>query len=132
HQGDLAVVHNGNITNARILREELVAEGALFQSATDTEVLVHLIARSREPTPEAQLRDALRQLEGAFSIIVTIGSTLYAARDPWGFRPLILGRRDGGHVVRSEEHTSELQSRENLVCRLLLEKKKRPRHSAPA
>ena len=102
HQGDLAVVHNGNITNARILREALVAEGALFQSTTDTEVLVHLIARSREPTPEAQLRDALRQLEGAFSIIVTIGSTLYAARDPWGFRPLILGRCDGGHVVVSE------------------------------
>ena len=102
HQGDLAVVHNGNITNARILREELVAEGALFQSATDTEVLVHLIARSRERTPEAQLLDALRQLEGAFSIIVTIGPVLYAARDPWGFRPLILGRRDGGHVVVSE------------------------------
>ncbi len=102
HQGDLAVVHNGNITNARILREELVADGALFQSATDTEVLVHLIARSRERTPEAQLLDALRQLEGAFSIIVTIGPVLYAARDPWGFRPLILGRRDGGHVVVSE------------------------------
>lgn len=102
HQGDLAVVHNGTITNAWTLREELVAEGALFQSTTDTEVLVHLVARSREPTPEAQLRDALGQLEGAFSIIVTIGSVLYAARDPWGFRPLILGRRNGGHVVASE------------------------------
>src|SRR5690606_35900367 len=102
HQGDLAVVHNGNITNARILREKLVAEGALFQSSTDTEVLVHLIARSRESTPEAQLRDALRQLEGAFSVIVTIGSVLYAARDPWGFRPLILGRRGGGYVLASE------------------------------
>ena len=102
HQGDLAVVHNGNITNARILREQLVAEGALFQSSTDTEVLVHLIARSRERTPEAQLRDALRQLEGAFSVIVTIGPVLYAARDPWGFRPLILGRCGSGHVVASE------------------------------
>src|SRR5688572_27788506 len=69
HQGDLAVVHNGNITNGMTLREELVAEGALFQSTTDTEVLVHLIARSREPTPEAQLRDALSRLQGAFSVL---------------------------------------------------------------
>ncbi|HEX7091439.1 MAG TPA: amidophosphoribosyltransferase [Longimicrobiales bacterium] len=102
HQGDLAVVHNGNITNGMALREELVAEGALFQSSTDTEVLVHLIARSREPTPEAQLRDALSRLQGAFSVLVTIGAVLYAARDPWGFRPLVLGRRAGGHIVASE------------------------------
>ncbi|MGH7444146.1 MAG: amidophosphoribosyltransferase [Longimicrobiales bacterium] len=103
HQGDLALVHNGNITNAQVLREELVREGALFQSNVDSEVLVHLIARSREPTVELQLADALSRLSGAFSVLVTVGDTLYAARDPWGYRPLILGRMpDGGVVVASE------------------------------
>lgn len=103
HQGDLALVHNGNITNAQMLREELVREGALFQSTVDSEVLVHLIARSREPTVELQLADALSRLAGAFSVIVTVGDTLYAARDPWGYRPLIMGRLpDGGVAVASE------------------------------
>ena len=103
HQGDLALVHNGNITNAQMLREELVREGALFQSTVDSEVLVHLIARSREPTVELQLTDALSRLAGAFSVLVTVGDVLYAARDPWGYRPLILGRlKDGGVVVASE------------------------------
>lgn len=103
HQGDLALVHNGNITNAQMLREELVREGALFQSTVDSEVLVHLIARSREPTVELQLADALSRLAGAFSVLVTVGETLYAARDPWGYRPLIMGRlSDGGVAVASE------------------------------
>jgi amidophosphoribosyltransferase len=102
HQGDLALVHNGNITNARVLRDELVREGALFQSATDSEVIVHLIARSRLATPDEQVRDALCRLVGAFSLLITIGDVLYAARDPWGIRPLILGRLNGGHVLASE------------------------------
>ncbi len=103
HQGDLTLVHNGNITNAQMLREELVREGALFQSSVDSEVVVHLIARSREPTVELQLADALSRLSGAFSVIITVGETLYAARDPWGYRPLIFGRMpDGGVVVASE------------------------------
>ena len=103
HQGDLAVVHNGNITNAQVLRDELVAEGALFQSTVDSEVIVHLIARSREPTVELQIKEALSRLTGAFSVLVTVGETLYAARDPWGYRPLILGRtQDGGVIVASE------------------------------
>ncbi len=103
HQGDLGLVHNGNITNAQMLREALVREGALFQSTVDSEVLVHLIARSREPTVELQLADALSRLAGAFSVLVTVGETLYAARDPWGYRPLIMGRLpDGGVAVASE------------------------------
>lgn len=103
HQGDLGLVHNGNITNAQMLREELVREGALFQSTVDSEVLVHLIARSREPTVELQLADALSRLAGAFSVILTVGETLYAARDPWGYRPLIMGRLpDGGVAIASE------------------------------
>jgi amidophosphoribosyltransferase len=102
HQGDLGLVHNGNITNAGVLRDTLVREGALLQTTVDSEVIVHLIARSRASTVEEQLRDALSQLTGAFSIIVTVGDVLYAARDPWGYRPLILGRLGDGHVIASE------------------------------
>ena len=100
--GDLCLVHNGNLTNATTLRSELVNGGAIFQGTIDSEVIVHLIARSRAPTPEEQIREALMQLEGAFSVLITIGDTLYAARDPRGFRPLVLGRLDGGMVAASE------------------------------
>jgi amidophosphoribosyltransferase len=102
-EGDLGMVHNGNITNARVLRDELVEEGALFQGTIDSEVIVHLISRSRCPTPEEQISEALSRLKGAFSVIITVGDTLYAARDPWGYRPLSLGRLpDGGWIVASE------------------------------
>jgi amidophosphoribosyltransferase len=102
HGGDLAVVHNGNLTNAQTLRAELVEAGALFQTSVDTEVIVHLIARSRAETVEAQIVEALSQLQGAFSVLITVGETLYVARDPWGFRPLILGELNGGVVLASE------------------------------
>lgn len=102
HQGDLALVHNGNITNAGVLRETLVRDGALFQTTVDSEVIVHLIAKSRAPSVDQQVIDALTQLTGAFSVMITIGDTMYAARDPWGFRPLILGRLSDGHVIASE------------------------------
>jgi len=102
HQGDLCLVHNGNITNAQTLRAELVREGALFQATVDSEIIVHLIARSRKPTVDEQVIDALSQLVGAFSVILTVGDTLYAARDPWGYRPLVLGRARGGWVLASE------------------------------
>ncbi len=102
HQGDLALVHNGNITNGMVLREDLVQEGAIFQSTIDTEVIVHLIARSRRTTPDEQIAEALSKLVGAFSVLITVGDALYAARDPWGFRPLVLGRKGDGWVVASE------------------------------
>ncbi|HEX6937803.1 MAG TPA: amidophosphoribosyltransferase [Longimicrobiales bacterium] len=102
HRGDLALVHNGNITNGMVLREDLVHEGAIFQSTIDSEVIVHLIARSRRQTPDEQVAEALSKLVGAYSVILTVGETLYAARDPWGFRPLVLGRKGGGWVVASE------------------------------
>jgi amidophosphoribosyltransferase len=102
HQGDLALVHNGNITNARGLRDTLVKDGALFQTTVDSEVIVHLIAKSRAASIDDQVIDALSQLTGAFSVMITIGETMYAARDPWGFRPLILGRLNRGHVIASE------------------------------
>ena len=102
-EGDLAIVHNGNLTNARFLKRRLVADGAIFQSSSDSEVVVHLIARSRHPSVEAQLRDALNFLEGAYSLVVTVGDDMYAVRDPRGFRPLVTGTLPGGgHVVASE------------------------------
>jgi amidophosphoribosyltransferase len=114
HEGDLGLVHNGNLTNARKLRHGLVRDGALFQSSIDSEVVVHLIARSRESTPDAQLRDALLRLEGAFSFLLTIGHTLYAARDPWGYRPLSLGRIDGGWALASETCALDLMRAEHV------------------
>jgi amidophosphoribosyltransferase len=102
HQGDIAVAHNGNLTNARLLRSELEREGALFQTTVDTEVIVHLIARSRHDAMEDRIRDALSRIVGAFSLIIMVGDTMYIARDPWGFRPLVLGRARGGWVAASE------------------------------
>ena len=101
--GHLALVHNGNLTNANLLRDRLFNEGALFQSTIDSEVIVHLIARSRGETADEQVVDALSQLEGAFCVLITIGDTLYAARDPYGYRPLVMGTLpSGGLVVASE------------------------------
>ncbi len=101
-EGDLGVAHNGNLTNAHDLKKRLVSEGAIFQTTSDSEVIVHLIARSRHDTIDAQVDDALSHLEGAFSLAITVGETLYAIRDPRGYRPLVLGKLDGGHVVTSE------------------------------
>ncbi len=112
HEGDLGIVHNGNITNARSLRERLVGEGALFKATIDTEVVVHLIARSRQRTVDDQVREALRELTGAFSLLITVGETLYAARDPWGYRPLVLGRRGDGVILASETCALDLMDAE--------------------
>ncbi len=101
-EGDLAVSHNGNLTNAHDLKTRLVKEGAIFQTTSDSEVIVHLIARSREETIDGQVVDALNQLEGAFSIAIVVGEVLYAVRDPRGYRPLVLGKLDEGHVLASE------------------------------
>src|SRR5256885_13989691 len=98
----LALAHNGNLTNAVQLRSDLVAKGSLFQSSSDSEVLVHLIARSEAREPEDQLLDALERVEGAYSLLITVGRTLYAIVDPRGFRPLVLGRLVRGWVVASE------------------------------
>src|SRR3989449_10944228 len=100
-EGPLALAHNGNLTNAVQLRSDLVAKGSLFQSSSDSEVLVHLIARSEAREPEDQLLDALERVEGAFSLLITIGRTLYAIVDPRGFRPLVVGRLGRGWVVAS-------------------------------
>src|SRR2546426_2571265 len=101
-EGPLALAHNGNLTNAVQLRSDLVAKGSIFQTSSDSEVLVHLVARSEAREPEDQLLDALERVEGAYSLVVTIGRTLYAIMDPRGFRPLVLGRLGSGWVVASE------------------------------
>src|SRR5690242_13899178 len=101
-EGPLALGHNGNLTNAAQLRADLVDKGSIFQTSSDSEVLVHLIARSEAREPEDQLLDALERVEGAYSLVVTIGRTLYAVVDARGFRPLWLGRLGSGHVVASE------------------------------
>jgi amidophosphoribosyltransferase len=100
--GPLSLAHNGNITNADAIKRELVNQGAILQSSSDSEVIVHLIARSRAATPEGQIRDALSRVEGAFSLVITVGRTLYCAVDPHGFRPLVLGRLGQGIVAASE------------------------------
>ena len=113
-QGDLVLVHNGNLTNAQTIRDVLVEEGALFQSSVDSEVIVHLIARSRMPTPDEQVWDALSQLVGAFSVIISVGDVMYAARDPWGFRPLVIGRKNDSYVFASETCALDLIGAELL------------------
>lgn len=102
HGGPLALAHNGNLTNAAVVKRELVDNGAIFQSSSDSEVIVHLIAQSRATTPEAQIREALGKIEGAYSLVITVGRTLYCAVDPYGFRPLAVGRIGQGIVVASE------------------------------
>lgn len=101
-EGDLAVAHNGNLTNAHDLRSWLVREGSIFQGTNDSEVVVHLVARSRHEQVDLQIDDALTHLEGAFSMVISVGQTLYAVRDRRGFRPLVLGRKGEGWVVASE------------------------------
>jgi amidophosphoribosyltransferase len=92
YAGNLALAHNGNLTNTQALRRQLQAEGAIFQSTSDSELFLHLVARSKAPTELERIRQALRQARGAYSLVLMTDSALYAARDPHGFRPLALGR----------------------------------------
>lgn len=100
--GAMAIAHNGTLTNAGQLRRQLTEEGAIFQTDSDSEAVIHLIARSRRAEPDQQIDDALSQLAGAFSMVVSIGDTVYAVRDARGFRPLVLGRMGEAAVVASE------------------------------
>ena len=100
--GPLAIAHNGNLVNADAVKRELVERGAIFTSSSDTEVLVHLIARSEADTVDDQIRDALEQVDGAYSLVITVGRTMYAVVDSRGFRPLVIGRLGSGIVVASE------------------------------
>src|SRR5213594_613302 len=100
--GNLALAHNGNLINAQVLRHELEAYGAIFQSTSDSEVIIHLIAHSRADTLLARVIDALSQVRGAFSIVLQTDDGIIAVRDPHGFRPLCLGRLGDTYLVASE------------------------------
>jgi amidophosphoribosyltransferase len=100
--GHIALAHNGNLINATEMRRELEDLGSIFTSTMDSEVLVHRIARSSAATPDAKLAEALQDVEGAYSLVVTIGDTLMAARDPRGWRPLVMGRLGSSYVFASE------------------------------
>jgi len=101
-EGNLAIGHNGNLSNARILRERFRDEGVLFQSTSDTELILHLISHSRKEKQIDQVLDALDQIEGAYCLVILTDDKLIAVRDPNGFRPLALGIKDDSYIVASE------------------------------
>ena len=100
--GGFALAHNGNLTNAARLRASLVETGSLFQSSSDTEIIVHLVARSHQDTVKDRLIDAIKQIEGAFSLVCIAKDMLIGVRDPHGVRPLVLGKQGDAFVLASE------------------------------
>ena len=113
-KGYIAVAHNGNLTNAKVIKEELENYGSIFQSSTDTEVIIHLVALSHENSTLDRLISALRRVEGSYSLLVLTDSELIALRDPYGFRPLVLGRLKDSYVVSSESCAFDLVEAEYL------------------
>lgn len=103
-KGTLMLAHNGNLVNANKLREEMEYTGAIFHTTIDTEVIAYLIARERlkAPTAEEAVKCAMRKLQGAYSIIISSPRKLIGARDPYGFRPLVIGKRDNSYILASE------------------------------
>ncbi|PWB93700.1 MULTISPECIES: amidophosphoribosyltransferase [Methylosinus] len=100
--GGFAIGHNGNLTNALTLRRDLIEEGAIFQSTSDTEVILHLVARSRKTRLVERFIEALRSIEGAYALVVLSNKKLIGARDPLGIRPLVIGELDGKYILASE------------------------------
>jgi len=107
--GNLAIGHNGNLTNSKELREELVNEGAIFQTTSDTEVILHLIARSKLDNQVDQIIEALQKIQGAYCVVILLDDKLIAARDPLGFRPLALGKLDESFLIASESCAFDIQ-----------------------
>jgi amidophosphoribosyltransferase len=106
--GQISICHNGNLTNADALRNELVHNGSIFQSGSDTEVVLHLYARSQARNAEDAIVESVTQLQGAFSFLLLTPDRMFAVRDPHGFRPLALGRLDDTWVVCSETCAMDL------------------------
>lgn len=100
--GGFALGHNGNLTNTNALKKRLVGDGAIFQSTTDTEVIIHLVAVSKKKTIVERMVDALQQVEGAYSLVALTDGQMIGVRDPHGFRPLVLGRLGKAHILASE------------------------------
>lgn len=103
-KGQLAISHNGNVTNTAEIRKELEHNGAIFQTTADTEIIAYLIARERitSGSIESAVKNAMKRLKGAFSLIVMSPNKMIAARDPWGFRPMSIGKRDNAIIFSSE------------------------------
>ena len=112
--GGLAVAHNGNFVNADSARRGLETQGAIFQSDADTENVIHFIARSKAPTLEGKVTEALKLLDGAYSLLFLTETQLIAVRDPIGFRPLVLGKLKGAYVIASETTALNLIEAEYL------------------
>lgn len=111
--GQIAIAHNGNLTNADILRDDLTIQGSIFQSHLDTEVLIHLIAKSQRATLSERIIESIRQIDGAFALVILSRTKMFAIRDPYGLRPLSLGKienDDGtqGYIVASETSAFDL------------------------
>src|SRR4029077_15425046 len=106
--GQIAICHNGNLVNARELRDELVRQGSIFQSNSDTEVILHLYARSKARHVDDAIVESVSQAQGAFSLVMLTKDRLVAIRDPHGFRPLALGRLGDAYVVCSETCAMDL------------------------
>ncbi|MCL2469407.1 MAG: amidophosphoribosyltransferase [Alphaproteobacteria bacterium] len=100
--GGFGLAHNGNLTNAYALRRELIKRGCIFQATTDTEVILHLVALSRQKTIVDRLVDALKQVQGAYSLVCLCKDMLIGVRDPHGVRPLVIGKHNNGYVLASE------------------------------
>ncbi|GER93283.1 amidophosphoribosyltransferase [hot springs metagenome] len=112
--GTIAIAHNGNLINAERLKDELETDGAIFQSTSDSEVILHLIARSKEDNPHYRIAEALRSVSGAYSLLFLRESELIAVRDPMGVRPLSIGQVDGAYVIASETCAFDLIGAEYL------------------
>lgn len=113
-QGNLAIGHNGNLSNAQQIRERFRDEGVLFQSSSDTELILHLISHSKKETQLEQIMDALEQIEGAYCLVILTDDKLIAVRDPNGFRPLALGKVDGSFCVASETCAFDINNAEYI------------------
>lgn len=112
--GNLAIAHNGNLTNAGKIREHLVKEGSIFQTSSDTEVILHLIAKSRLDNQVDQIIEALSKVEGAYSIVILTDDKVIAARDPQGFRPLCIGKLNGSYIATSETCALDINGAEYI------------------
>jgi amidophosphoribosyltransferase len=102
HRGEIAICHNGNLVNAPLIRAELEKEGTIFTTTSDTEVVLHMIAKSRQPRLIDALIDTLGALKGAYSLVFLTNDAVIGARDPWGFRPLCIGKLGGSYILASE------------------------------
>lgn len=112
--GNMALAHNGNLTNARALRNRFINQGVLFQSTSDTELILHLVAHSKKETLIEQIVDALHQIEGAYCLVILTDDKLIAVRDPNGFRPLALGKKGDAYMIASETCAFDINNAEYI------------------